>query len=113
MAGPPAQLLSSLDQTEMIIKENPLTVVGVFKDLESKECKDFLSVADVLHSKYNFTRTLDSSCVPHTSADLVVPGLHLYKNFGEGFNDATVGFGTGGLDDFPGSKWCAYCFGNE
>ncbi len=65
--------------------------VGVFKDLECKECKDFLSVADVLHSKYNFTCTLDSSCVPHTSADLVVPGLHLYKNFGEGFNDATVG----------------------
>jgi hypothetical protein len=27
MAGPPSQLLSSLDQTEMIIKENPLTVV--------------------------------------------------------------------------------------
>jgi hypothetical protein len=25
--------------------------VGVFKDLESKERKDFLSVADVLHSK--------------------------------------------------------------
>jgi hypothetical protein len=62
-----------------------------FKDLESKECKDFLSVTDVIHSKYNFTHTLDSSCVPHTSADLVVPGLHLYKYFGEGFNDATVG----------------------
>jgi hypothetical protein len=27
MAGLPSQLLSSLDQTEMIIKENPLTVV--------------------------------------------------------------------------------------
>jgi hypothetical protein len=27
MAGPPSQLLSSLDQTEMIIKENPLTAV--------------------------------------------------------------------------------------
>ncbi|CAK9866373.1 unnamed protein product [Sphagnum jensenii] len=66
MAGPPSQLLSSLDQTEMIIKENPLTVVGVFKDLESKDCKDFLRVAVVLHSKYNFTQTLDSSCVPHT-----------------------------------------------
>ncbi len=24
-----------------------------------------------------------------------------------------TGFVTGGLDDFPGSKWCAYCFENE
>ncbi len=29
--------------------------------------------------------------VPHTSADLVVPGVQLYKNFGEGINRATVG----------------------
>jgi hypothetical protein len=31
--------------------------VGVFKDLESKDCEDFLSVVDVLRSKYNFTQT--------------------------------------------------------
>jgi len=65
--------------------------VGVFKDLESKDCEDFLSVVDVLRSKYSFTQTLDSSCVPHTSADRMVPGVHLYKNFGEDFDDATVG----------------------
>jgi protein disulfide-isomerase A1 len=64
--------------------------VAVFKDPESKEYKEFLNVADELRSEYNFTHTFDSSYVPDTGVDLSAPAVRLYKNFDEGFSDATV-----------------------
>jgi protein disulfide-isomerase A1 len=64
--------------------------VAVFKDPESQEYKEFLNVADELRSEYNFTHTFDSSYVPDTGVDLSAPAVRLYKNFDEGFSDATV-----------------------
>jgi protein disulfide-isomerase A1 len=89
MVAPPSKLLSSLEQANSIVRENPLTVVAVFKDPESKEYKEFLNVADELRSEYNFTHTFDSSYVPDTGVDLSAPAVRLYKNFDEGFSDAT------------------------
>ena len=64
--------------------------VGVFKSLESKEYTDFVLVADELRSDYEFAHTLDSSLVPNKGVALSAPAVRLYKNFDEGFNDATV-----------------------
>ncbi len=69
-----------------------LMQVGVFNDLENTEYQEFLSVADELRSEYNFTHTFDTSYVPKTGVDLSAPAVRLYKNFDEGFNDASVSF---------------------
>jgi protein disulfide-isomerase A1 len=103
MAGPPSHLLSSLEEAEIIVKENPLTVVGVFNDLENTEYQEFLSVADELRSEYNFTHTFDTSYVPKTGVDLSAPAVRLYKNFDEGFNDASD-LSPDGLKSFLDAK---------
>jgi len=89
LVGPPSVYLSSPEQAEEMMLKSPLLVVGVFKSLESKEYTDFVLVADELRSDYEFAHTLDSSLVPDKGVALSAPAVRLYKNFDEGFNDAT------------------------
>lgn len=76
--GPPATELNTVEETETLLKENPVVVVGFFKDRESEQAKAFLAAAGAIDD-YPFGIT--SSEEVYAKYEAKCGSIVLFKHF--------------------------------
>lgn len=81
--GPAAQTLGSVDEAKEFVDSAEVTVVGFFKDAESKEAKEFMSAADAV-DRHPFAIASDDAIYKELGANK--DGVMLFKKFDEGKN---------------------------
>ena len=84
-SGPPAVVLSSVEDVNNFKKTGDVTVVGLFKDAESDAAKQFLTVAQTVDN-IAFGIASDSAVFDELKVS-GEQGVVLFKNFDEGRND--------------------------
>jgi len=80
--GPAAKTLDSVDAAKAFVDENPVAIIGFFKDVESADAKTFLEVAGGM-DEYPFGIASDASVLSEYSVE-GDSGISLFKNFDEG-----------------------------
>uniref|UniRef100_A0A224XLV7 protein disulfide-isomerase n=1 Tax=Panstrongylus lignarius TaxID=156445 RepID=A0A224XLV7_9HEMI len=79
--GQPAKVLSKIDELKTFIDENPVVVIGYFKDPESEGCKRFLDVASTVDDHpFGIVSEEELFTEFHVDEDKVI----LYKKFDDG-----------------------------
>ncbi|XP_068226694.1 protein disulfide-isomerase isoform X2 [Palaemon carinicauda] len=81
--GPPAKALATVDEAKAFIEDNPVVVVGFFKDQNSPGAKQFLAAASATDD-HPFGIT--SEDVLFTDYEASDESIILFKNFDEGKN---------------------------
>lgn len=81
--GPSAQPLTSVEEAKTFVDSAEVTVVGFFKDQESKEAKEFFKAADAV-DRHVFAITSDDAIYKELGANK--DGVMLFKKFDEGKN---------------------------
>lgn len=79
--GPPAVELETVEASEEFTKENPVAIIGFFKDRESKEAKSFLATANAIDAyPFGITNNEDVYKKYEASCGNVI----LFKHFDDG-----------------------------
>ncbi|XP_012674009.2 protein disulfide-isomerase [Clupea harengus] len=81
--GPAATMLTEVTQTEALIADNEVAVIGFFKDGESESAKAFLKAAEAVDD-VPFGMTSDAAVF--TKYEMSKDGVVLFKKFDEGRN---------------------------
>ncbi|KAM7266977.1 hypothetical protein ACFE04_009143 [Oxalis oulophora] len=94
----PVEIRSAVEANNLI-GDNNIFVVGVFPTLSGQEYDNFIKVAKILKSVYDFGLTLDAKHLPLGDPTVYGPFVRLFKHFDEPFVD-TKTFDVRGLVSF-------------
>ncbi|MQM08357.1 hypothetical protein Taro_041209, partial [Colocasia esculenta] len=85
--GPPSTELKSSDDESAHFDEKKVYIVGLFSEFSGEEFENYMTVADILRSDYEFGHTLDAKFLPRGDASVKPPLVRLFKPFDELFVD--------------------------
>ncbi|GMH17161.1 hypothetical protein Nepgr_019002 [Nepenthes gracilis] len=81
-----AEIKSAEDAT-IIIDEEKVVIVGIFREFSGEEFTNFTALAEKLQSDYEFGHTLDAKLLPRGESSVEQPTVRLIKPFDEHFVD--------------------------